>query len=229
MIGDGSIVDPRATVEVESPASGAHNRAGDLFYILNAPAKLRASQIGAPAQPAKHPKIARQLQRSLASWRIDPHLTLGSVDVTLGSLIAAHTVAVTGGRGKLSWASFTNHRAGAPCWALDRKTPYSQQASLLLSQSTDPRETDPQLREPSRSSWSQSGFPFRLKPSIAAARASRVEFVEAQRGVLASFPEAGVSLALSISLAKAPRQRQNPQERGSTVAQSALQPQVQCA
>jgi hypothetical protein len=37
MIGDEAIVDPKATVEVVSLASGALNRVGDLFYILNRP------------------------------------------------------------------------------------------------------------------------------------------------------------------------------------------------
>ena len=36
MIDDDSIVDPGATVDVTSSASGAQHRAGDLFYILNA-------------------------------------------------------------------------------------------------------------------------------------------------------------------------------------------------
>jgi len=45
MMADEAIVDPRATVEVVSLASGALNRVGDLFYILNAPVELRASQI----------------------------------------------------------------------------------------------------------------------------------------------------------------------------------------
>jgi len=41
---DEAIVDPRATVEVVSLASGALNRVGDLFYILNASAHLQRHQ-----------------------------------------------------------------------------------------------------------------------------------------------------------------------------------------
>jgi hypothetical protein len=42
MIGDEAIVDPRATVEVVSLASGALNRIEGLFYILNAGVHLQA-------------------------------------------------------------------------------------------------------------------------------------------------------------------------------------------
>jgi hypothetical protein len=46
MIADNPIVDPRATVEVAFLGSGALNRVGDLFYILNARVKLRSRRVG---------------------------------------------------------------------------------------------------------------------------------------------------------------------------------------
>ncbi len=51
MMADEAIVDPRATVEVVSLASGALSRMRDLFYIFNAPAHLRASDYNAAAEP----------------------------------------------------------------------------------------------------------------------------------------------------------------------------------
>jgi hypothetical protein len=75
MIADNPIVDPRATVEVAFLGSGALNRVGDLFYILNAQVELRADQINASEASFQRPLVcsnARYVAGSLSSTKGSP-------------------------------------------------------------------------------------------------------------------------------------------------------------